>query len=220
MARRSTDWEWNEAVSLTTSTVRLVEKRSGQRRSVRKSVVVNPYSTGRTTAGPTRLAQNGRLRNACKGHEGHPRFPKNCGGNLRGMAHPVAVKYFQRLGVTAVELLPVHQFAGLDVSQKARNYWGYNSIGYLAPHNEYGRGQRGSRSRSSRAVKTMHDAGIEVTRRGLQPYRGRESPADALGFMASTMPHYRLRATTAATMDYTGPATRRTCGTRTCCSSS
>ena len=69
------------------------------------------------------------------------------------MAHPAAVKYLQRLGITAVELLPVHQFVqdSTLLDNGLRNYWGYNSIGYLAPHNEYShqRGRDGARSRSS-----------------------------------------------------------------------
>ena len=68
------------------------------------------------------------------------------------MAHPESsIKYLQRLGVTAVELLPVHQFVqdSTLVERGLRNYWGYNSIGYLAPHNEYARGSAASRCRSS-----------------------------------------------------------------------
>ena len=68
------------------------------------------------------------------------------------MAHPVAVEYLQRLGVTAVELLPVHQFVqdSTLVERGLRNYWGYNSIGYLAPHNEYAAAaSAASRCRSS-----------------------------------------------------------------------
>ena len=81
------------------------------------------------------------------------------------MAHPESIKYLQRLGVTAVELLPVHQFVQ-DSTLRDRglsNYWGYNSIGYLAPHNEYARGQRGEQVQEFKhLVKTMHEAGIEV----------------------------------------------------------
>ena len=92
-------------------------------------------------------------------------IPEELRGTYAGMAHPVAVKFLQHLGITAVELLPVHQFVQDSTlrSRNLRNYWGYNSIGYLAPHNEYARGQRGEQVQEFKhLVKTMHDAGIEV----------------------------------------------------------
>jgi glycogen operon protein len=82
------------------------------------------------------------------------------------MAHPVAVNYLQRLGVTAVDLLPVHQFVqdSTLAERRLRNYWGYNSIGYLAPHNEYSSsGQCGEQVQEFKhLVRTLHRAGIEV----------------------------------------------------------
>jgi isoamylase len=92
-------------------------------------------------------------------------IPEELRGTYAGMAHPVAVKYLQRLGVTAVELLPVHQFVQDSTlrDKGLRNYWGYNSIAYLAPHNEYAGGQRGDQVHEFKhLVKTLHDAGIEV----------------------------------------------------------
>ncbi len=96
----------------------------------------------------------------------HPEIPEELRGTYSGLSHPAAVDYLANLGVTAVELLPVHQFihdAHL-VDRGLRNYWGYNSIGYLAPHNEYSAGgQRGQQVQEFRQmVKTMHTAGIEV----------------------------------------------------------
>ena len=94
-----------------------------------------------------------------------PEIPDELRGTYAGMAHPAAVKYLQRLGITAVELLPVHQFVqdSTLAGRGLRNYWGYNSIGYLAPHNEYAHGQRGEQVQEFKhLVKTMHDAGIEV----------------------------------------------------------
>ena len=82
----------------------------------------------------------------------HPDIPEELRGTYAGMAHPVAVEYLKQLGVTAVELLPVHQFVhdSTLVESGLRNYWGYNSIGYLAPHNEYAaRASAASRCRSS-----------------------------------------------------------------------
>ena len=96
----------------------------------------------------------------------HPEIPEELRGTYAGMAHPVAVRYLQKLGVTAVELLPVHQFVqdSTLLNKGLRNYWGYNSIGYLAPHNEYSaRGQRGEQVQEFKhLVKTLHEAGIEV----------------------------------------------------------
>jgi glycogen operon protein len=92
-------------------------------------------------------------------------IPEELRGTYGGMAHPAAVKYLQRLGITAVELLPVHQFVqdSTLASKGLRNYWGYNSIGYLAPHNEYARSARADQVQEFKhLVKTLHEAGIEV----------------------------------------------------------
>ncbi|HEX7994553.1 MAG TPA: glycogen debranching protein GlgX [Streptosporangiaceae bacterium] len=96
----------------------------------------------------------------------HPEIPQAQRGTYAGLAHPAALEYLKRLGITAVELLPVHQFvddAGL-VERGLRNYWGYNSIGFLAPHNTYAAaGQRGEQVAEFKAmVKALHEAGIEV----------------------------------------------------------
>jgi glycogen operon protein len=93
-------------------------------------------------------------------------IPEELRGTYAGMAHPASVRYLQKLGITAVELLPVHQFVqdSTLLERGLRNYWGYNSIGYLAPHNEYSaRGQRGEQVQEFKhLVKTLHEAGIEV----------------------------------------------------------
>ena len=92
--------------------------------------------------------------------------PASLRGTYAGLAHPASLNYLTRLGVSAVELMPVHQFVhdGHLVSQGLRNYWGYNSIGFFAPHNEYSSsGQRGEQVREFKAmVKALHAAGIEV----------------------------------------------------------
>jgi isoamylase len=69
----------------------------------------------------------------------HPEVPDALRGTYSGVAHPAAVAHLKRLGVTAVELLPVHQFVhdAQLVARGLRNYWGYQSIGYFAPHNGY-----------------------------------------------------------------------------------
>ncbi len=96
----------------------------------------------------------------------HPGIPEELRGTYAGLAHPAAVEYLTTLGVTAVELLPVHQFIH-DAHLEERglsNYWGYNSIGFLAPHNEYAaNGQQGQQvPEFKQMVKTLHEAGIEV----------------------------------------------------------
>jgi len=96
----------------------------------------------------------------------HPKLPEHVRGTYGGLASPDAIAYLQTLGVTAVELLPVHQFVqdSLLLQRGLRNYWGYNSIGYLAPHNEYAcSGTRGQQVAEFKgAVKALHRAGIEV----------------------------------------------------------
>jgi len=87
-------------------------------------------------------------------------------GTYAGLADPVGISHLTDLGITAVELLPVHQFVhdGFLHERGLRNYWGYNSIAYLAPHNEYAStGQRGEQvTEFKRMVKALHEAGIEV----------------------------------------------------------
>ena len=98
--------------------------------------------------------------------ETHPGVPENLRGTYAGLASPEAIAHFKKLGITAVELLPVHQFihdSTLD-EKGLRNYWGYNSIGYLAPHNGYSSsGQAGHQVQEfKQMVKELHRAGIEV----------------------------------------------------------
>jgi isoamylase len=106
----------------------------------------------------------------------HPEVPPELRGSYAGLAHPAAIAHWQRLGVTAVELLPVHQFIQDDrlLRLGLRNYWGYNSIGYLAPHNEYatvatlpgGAGVAAALGQQvqefKQLVKALHREGIEV----------------------------------------------------------
>jgi isoamylase len=96
----------------------------------------------------------------------NPELPEHVRGSYGGLANPVSVDYLHKLGITAVELLPVHQFVqdSVVVDRGLRNYWGYNSIGYFAPHNEYSStGTRGEQVKEFKgAVKALHRAGIEV----------------------------------------------------------
>ncbi|MFH9607379.1 glycogen debranching protein GlgX [Streptomyces sp. NPDC017448] len=96
----------------------------------------------------------------------HPEIPPELRGTYAGLAHPAAIDHLTRLGVTAVELLPVHQFAHEDhlLRRGLRNYWGYNSIGYFAPHADYSAsGTAGQQvGEFKRMVRALHGAGIEV----------------------------------------------------------
>jgi isoamylase len=95
----------------------------------------------------------------------HPKVPENLRGTYAGMAHPAVVEYLTRLGVTAVELMPVHHFVQDQylADRGLRNYWGYNSIGFFAPHSGYSAwGVEQVTAEFRYLVKTMHEAGIEV----------------------------------------------------------
>ena len=96
----------------------------------------------------------------------HPELPEEIRGTYSALAHPVITKYLCDLGVTAVELMPIHHFIqDQRLSDLGlRNYWGYNSIGFFAPHDDYSRdGPPGSQVQHfKQMVKAMHAAGIEV----------------------------------------------------------
>ena len=96
----------------------------------------------------------------------HPDIPPELRGTYAGLAHPAALDYLKGLGITAVELMPVHQFVHDQrlVDNGLRNYWGYNSVGYLAPHNDYcSAGQAGQQVQEfKQMVLHLHEAGIEV----------------------------------------------------------
>jgi glycogen operon protein len=97
----------------------------------------------------------------------HPHIPEPLRGTYAGIAHPAAIAYFVQLGITAIELQPVHQIVPepMLVDKGLTNYWGYNSIGYFAPHSAYAsrRDQPDGQVREFKhMVKSLHDAGIEV----------------------------------------------------------
>ena len=95
----------------------------------------------------------------------HPAVPEHERGTYSGLAHPAVIEHLIDLGVTAVELMPVHRFVSEHhlVEQGLTNYWGYNSIAYLAPHDAYASvpGERVV-PEFKRMVRTLHEAGIEV----------------------------------------------------------
>ena len=96
----------------------------------------------------------------------HPDIPEEIRGTYAALAHPVMIEHYKKIGVTAIELMPVHQFVHDShlVDNGLRNYWGYNTIGYFAPHNDYAAsGQRGQQVQEFKAmVKALHAEGLEV----------------------------------------------------------
>ncbi len=96
----------------------------------------------------------------------HPEIPKELRGTYAGLAHPVMIEYLKKLGITAVELMPVHEFVDDKrlVEQGLRNYWGYNSINFFSPDSRYSAsGNRGEQIGEFKAmVRSLHRAGIEV----------------------------------------------------------
>ncbi|MFF0990356.1 glycogen debranching protein GlgX [Kocuria nitroreducens] len=96
----------------------------------------------------------------------HPEVPEEQRGTYAGVAHPAVIAHLQKLGVTAIELMPVHQFVqdSTLLDQELRNYWGYNTIGFFAPHNEYhSTNDLGGQVQEFKAmVRALHQADIEV----------------------------------------------------------
>ncbi len=134
---------------------------------VPRSVVTNPYFDWANDRPPRTPAHQSILYELhVKGFtRRHPDIPEELRGTYAGLVHPAAISHLKKLGVTAVELMPVHQFIhdGHVIERGLRNYWGYNSICYLAPHNEYAAGGRGQQVQEfKQMVKILHQEGIEV----------------------------------------------------------
>jgi len=96
----------------------------------------------------------------------HPDVPEELRGTYAGIAHPAVIDHLKKLGVTAIELMPVHQFVNDStlIEKGLSNYWGYNTIAFLAPQNTYSStGDHGQQVQEFKAmVKALHAAGIEV----------------------------------------------------------
>jgi isoamylase len=133
-----------------------------------KSVVINPFFDWGNDRHPrTRWSETIIYETHVKGFSKRfTELPEELRGNYAALGHPKAIEYLTQLGITAVELMPVHQFVHDShlLERGLRNYWGYNSIGYLAPHNEYSSsGQTGQQVQEfKQMVKALHEAGIEV----------------------------------------------------------
>ncbi|GGP60612.1 glycogen debranching protein GlgX [Streptomyces melanogenes] len=140
----------------------------------------------------------------------HPGIPEELRGTYAGLAHPAALDHLVRLGVTAVELLPVHQFAHEDhlLRRGLRNYWGYNSIGYFAPHAAYSAsGTAGQQvGEFKRMVRALHAAGIEVILDVVYNHTaeaGERGPTLSLRGI-DNKGYYRLQSDARRYADYTG----------------
>jgi isoamylase len=133
-----------------------------------KSVVINPFFDW-TGDRPLRVPYNESViyEAHVKGMTmRHPDIPDDVRGTYAGLIHPAMIRHFQKLGVTAVELLPVHQFVhdSILLEKGLSNYWGYNTIGFFAPHNGYASfgGCGGQVLEFKTMVRALHRAGIEV----------------------------------------------------------
>ncbi len=133
-----------------------------------KCVVINPYFDWGTDRPPNRPYHETVI------YEAHvrgltmrrPGIPAEMRGTYAGVGHPATIEHLLRLGVTAIELMPVHQFVhDHGLAQKGlSNYWGYNTIGFLAPDAGYSAtGSTGQQVQEFKAmVRDLHEAGIEV----------------------------------------------------------
>jgi isoamylase len=133
-----------------------------------KSVVINPYFDWADDRQPRRpyhetVIYEAHVRGLTMRH---PDVPEELRGTYAGLGHPAIIEHLSKLGVTAIELMPVHQFVHDDalVKRKLRNYWGYNTISFLAPHSAYASSQQpGAQVSEFKAmVRALHVAGIEV----------------------------------------------------------
>jgi len=115
----------------------------------------NPVAWDRTIVYETHLRGYTKL---------HPAVPEQHRGTYRGLAHPKVLDYIRTLGVTSVELLPIHSFV-LDshlLEKDLTNYWGYNSIGFFAPNTRYASEPEQSLREFKEMVAAIHEAGLEV----------------------------------------------------------
>ncbi|MGV0605888.1 glycogen debranching protein GlgX [Mycolicibacterium sp. XJ1904] len=136
--------------------------------SMPKSVVINPFFDWGNDRPPGYEYADSVIYEAhVKGlTQTHPDIPENIRGTYSAVAHPVIIEHLQSLGVTAIELLPVHHFANDStlIDKGLSNYWGYNTIGFLAPDSKYSSSPNpGGQVQEFKAmVRALHEAGIEV----------------------------------------------------------
>jgi isoamylase len=177
------------------------------------SVVINPFFDWAGDRSPgTPYADSVIYEAHVKGlTELHPGIPEDIRGTYSAIAHPAIIDHLQRLGITAIELMPVHQFVDDSnlVEKGLSNYWGYNTIGFFAPQNSYAAsGQLGQQVQEFKGmVRALHAAGIEVI---LDVVYNHTAEGNELGPTISfkgidNASYYRLvDATPEFYMDYTG----------------
>ncbi|GAA4791476.1 glycogen debranching protein GlgX [Corynebacterium canis] len=133
-----------------------------------KSVVINPFFDWASDRAPKIPYHETVIYEAhVKGMTmTHPDVPAKLRGTYAGLAHPSIIGYLKDLGITAIELMPVHQFLQDDRLRDIglRNYWGYNTFGFFAPHQDYAASTKpgGAVSEFKGMVRAYHEAGIEV----------------------------------------------------------
>ncbi len=133
-----------------------------------KCVVVNPFFDWATDRSPRHPYAESVIYEAhVKGMtQQHPEIPEEMRGTYAGMAHPVMIDHLTSLGITTLELMPVHHFANDSflVDKGLSNYWGYNSIGFFAPDSKYtySANPGGQVQEFKAMVRALHDANIEV----------------------------------------------------------
>lgn len=140
----------------------------------------------------------------------HPDIPEEIRGTYAGLAHPVTINYLKQLGITAIELLPIHHFI-TDRHLKENeltNYWGYNSIGFFAPDVRYSSsGVMGEQvTEFKNMVKELHKAGIEVILDVVYNHTGEGNHmGPTISFRGiDNASYYRLTDDKRYYMDYTG----------------
>ena len=132
------------------------------------SVVINPFFDWATDRAPRTPYHETVIYEAhVKGMtETHPGIPEALRGTYAGLAHPVIIDHLKSLNVTAIELMPVHQFLHDSrlLELGLRNYWGYNTFGFFAPHNEYAANRRAGSAVAEfkTMVRAFHEQDIEV----------------------------------------------------------
>ncbi|HET7406994.1 MAG TPA: glycogen debranching protein GlgX [Mycobacteriales bacterium] len=133
-----------------------------------KSVVISPFFDWQNDRAPRRPYNETVIYEAhVRGLTiRHPKIPDEIRGSYAALGHPVMLDHFQKLGVTAVELMPVHHYVQDHylIEKGLRNYWGYNTLGFFAPYNVYSSGgDLGQQVQEFKAmVRSLHEAGIEV----------------------------------------------------------
>jgi isoamylase len=136
--------------------------------SMPKSVVINPFFDWGTDRPPQHEYADSIIYEAhVKGlTETHPDIPERSRGTYAAIAHPAIIEHLTGLGITAIELMPVHHFANDStlIDKGLSNYWGYNTIGFFAPDSKYGASATpGGQVQEFKAmVRALHEADIEV----------------------------------------------------------